>query len=295
MNKKLIPILIVAIAALYFSIVYKDEKISLSNQDVVLGNNINIVFKKYFEKDKEDGVMFPQIDSGVSEEIKDKVNKELKFGNCFPLPDDEDALLNIHKMYVYELSRKAELEFTTSEKEYTAIDKQVEKLSYEETRQRLMEEFYYEDFLTSEVVFNKNNILSVYYNYMMNCGGVHPVSGVVGATFDLLNGELINFKDLFTNYEKDEDAIVGIIAKKLDDEFYTPIENCDSYTKALKDGVIDLVYSNYILTNDGIKLISLNYPYALGQCDINGERFLIPTTLIEKYLKKDGIVSRINK
>lgn len=291
--KKIFAILILVILAGYF--IYNKNIITKDGIKYERINNseVKIVFKKYFEEGG-DGVVFPQIESGINEEIKNKINKELKFGNCFPLPDDEDSLLFIHKMYMYEVAKKEGLDFDRSEKQYTAVDKKIEALSYEETRQKLMDEFYYEDFLDSKVSFNKNNVLSVFYNYVMNCGGVHPISGLVGANFDLLSGDQIYFKDLFADYGKDEEAIVDIIAKKLDEELYAGVDNCDTYTKSLKGGEVDLVYSDYILNDDGIKLISLNYPYASKQCDIN-PGIQIPTSLLSKYLKKDGIVSRINK
>jgi hypothetical protein len=145
----------------------------------------------------------------------------------------------------------------------------------------------------TKVTYAKNDIFSVSIHTEYFCGGPYPTNDSnQSVTFSLKNGEEIPFKDLFTNYNKDNKALMSIIfAKQIKG---TEIPECKNMYAIVNVGSkMDMNdYSKeiaYVVEDDGITA-QPSFPHVAEACS---EPAHVSISKIKEYINSSSILSWI--
>lgn len=235
-----------------------------------------------YDADETDNTLqYVVVTGGASDAILKKVNDviyaEVVQGSCFGDPYAQDA----REILTYTYASA----FEDSEQE--SKSRLVEGMTDKEIRQRIVEDLGYVNTTSVDVVYAKNNALSLQVSYDVFCGGAHGNAGAFDITFDMRTGELIAFKDLFQNFERDAEKI-------RDNIFSVIIEKSDS------DVVEECAYEEFppesfsvVLQEDGLRLLYVGYPHAMKPCEPVG--IVVPYEVLKEYFARDGVIARIYK
>ncbi len=237
-------------------------------------------------KDDETNVQYLEIRSGVLQPIRDRVNQQLKKvivdASCFDDSTDPVAVGTLREVYSNQLDfRNHENMFG---KPLSVTSTIISHWSYDEVVQHLITDFNYYSYIRPVAEYAVSNLLSISTNFETYCGGAHPTQGMFGMTFDLTTAKEIAFSDLFTNYNRDKQAIESAVFSYIATQLPALDGECD-YLADWRLGEISADYVSYSLTAQGIKLLALGYPYAEANCEPNGE-VVVPFSLLAPYLAR---------
>lgn len=148
----------------------------------------------------------------------------------------------------------------------------------------------------SSVEYSAKQIFSIYASASWFCGGPYPVNDSnISLTFDLKTGKLIEFEDLFQNYERDKVEILKII-------FATQLDRSARLVAAgkVKEGTCDGDASLYSLEHletdsfaynfsaEGVR-VQPSWPHAIEAC---AERVTVPYEKLKKFAAPDSLLAR---
>lgn len=151
--------------------------------------------------------------------------------------------------------------------------------------------------LRSKVAYADRDIFSIYASAQYYCaGGAYPTNDDnISQTFDLRTGKLVEFQDLFRNYEADKREILKTIfaekvaaAERLKASGKTDDDSCDSpYDMESLEG-----HSfSYNFSGAGLQ-VQPSFPHVIEAC---AEIVTIPYSKLEKYAAPGGILSRMTR
>jgi hypothetical protein len=169
---------------------------------------------------------------------------------------------------------------------------------------RFSENNYYE--MKGKVSYAQNDIFSVQINLSYNCSGPHPINDSNDSvTFDMKTGDVVEFEDLFINYERDKKAILSLIFKKQIKEEANIPENPNDSTSCETEKLyssIEFVDKKYDRISDYFNYLSYNisasgisaqpsFPHVIAACSQIGTA---PIESLSPYFDSSSILSRIN-
>ncbi len=149
----------------------------------------------------------------------------------------------------------------------------------------------------SSVEYLTKQIFSIYASASWFCGGPYPVNDSnISLTFDLKTGKLVEFEDLFQNYERDKTEILKIIFAAQLDRSARLIA-----TGKVKEGACDgdpSLYSverletdvlAYNFSAEGLR-VQPSWPHAIEAC---AERVTVPYGKLKKFAAPSGLLARV--
>lgn len=149
----------------------------------------------------------------------------------------------------------------------------------------------------AQVEYTANRIFSIYASEAFDCGGVHPTSDYNNSlTFDLKTGKLVEFEELFRNYEADKLEILKII-------FAKQIERSEKLAAAGKqkeescEGDPDLYSLEHLesetyafnFSTEGLR-VQPAWPHVIEAC---AERVTVPYAKLRKFAAPGGLLARV--
>jgi hypothetical protein len=146
----------------------------------------------------------------------------------------------------------------------------------------------------SRVGYADRDIFSIYASSQYYCGGPYPTNDQnISQTFDLRTGKLVEFSDLFRNYEADKQEILKTIfgariesAERIKASGRDTDDNCDSpYTMDNLQGTT----FNYNFSATGLQ-IQPSWPHVIEAC---ADIVTIPYSRLQRFAAPDGILSRM--
>lgn len=152
-----------------------------------------------------------------------------------------------------------------------------------------------------KVAYSKNSIFSVSIHSSYYCGGPHPTNDSNSSvTFDMETGNIVAFKDLFNNYERDKKSILGIIFEEQLKEEPVSLDNNSSckglYSSAyltlgqkIDGGGFLFDYMNYVVEGDGITAVP-SLAHVIQVCQSEGH---ISTDKLTPYLSENSLLKRV--
>ena len=228
---------------------------------------------KLYEGQKGNSISYPQLTSGSSNDVVEKVNSQIKNvisnSSCFGLPDSKESLENIKTQY------------------YFLNGQNSNGLNYELLRNELIERFGYSSSVTSTVYLAEENLFSFSYAVEEFCGGAQPISYQNAMTFDLRTGKEILREEMLPIRNI---ALLENVFKYSDSVKKDNYPKCNFYDD-FKDEVLspELVFA---ISDNGLVLISFGYPYALSYCEPNG-RIVVPFSKVSDFLSNTSVINRL--
>lgn len=149
----------------------------------------------------------------------------------------------------------------------------------------------------SNVAYADRDIFSIYASAQYYCrGGAYPTNDDnISQTFDLRTGKLVEFADLFRNYEVDKQEILKTIfgariaaADKLKASGRTDDEGCDT-PFALEN--LESTTFNYNFSRTGLQ-VQPSWPHVIEAC---AEIVTVPYSRLERFAAPNGILSRVTR
>jgi Deacetylase PdaC len=276
-----IVFVVVSLVSLILYINYFSDKYiaPVSNQINQHKSGISYVIKKIPD------ISYVQLTGGASPEILKKVNNDLKYDafstSCFGDPSDPESINSMQSNY-------NDLVSFMEYRDHYATKAEVAKMNNNQIKQRLIDDFDFYYSYSSEVMYAKNNFLSVNVVEEDFCGGAHPNNNRYSFNFNLMTGEDVPFRDLFKNYAKDQKDIEKVVTDALvadrKDDYGSP-DYCD-YKQDLANKTIEIKNMAYIIVNNGFSAISVGYIRPDQYCEPGG--VFIPFSSLIKYLKLDN-------
>ena len=303
-SKVVVFFLITCIALIYFK--YKDNNmVSIANIP-----KLTFINKKVLKPIEASSTSIygtaelPQLVSGDNvywKSINDDILDRFKMSQCPDLEtesSDTEKYTSINNVYDIAFLRNTEnIDGPVSKKEKS----KEEKLEYiARSSYPLSAEWSATTSLISK------GILSITVNVMSDCGGVHPNDYIIGLNYLLIpsisnatTAKIINFKDIFIDYDKNkleiQEIILKKVAKNLESNIYVESidkEACYSEIEGLYNSSYD--YDNvdnskiydpftFSLFKDGINILSFGLTYAAHICE--------PSELTVKYSDLEPYIS----
>ena len=148
----------------------------------------------------------------------------------------------------------------------------------------------------SRVEYTDRDIFSIYASSEYYCGGAYPTNdNNISLTFDMKTGKVVNFEDLFRNYDADRQEIVKTIFADLlargaraarsgkssegdCEEVYQP-DRLESSTFAFN------------FSKAGLS-VQPDWPHVMEAC---AERVTVPYAKLAKFAAPDGLLARVLK
>jgi hypothetical protein len=146
----------------------------------------------------------------------------------------------------------------------------------------------------SRVGYADRDIFSIYASAQYYCGGPYPTNDDnISKTFDLRTGKLVEFSELFRNYEADKQAILKTVfgariesAERIKASGRDTDDNCDApYTMADLEGTT----FNYNFSSAGLQ-IQPSWPHVIEAC---ADIVTIPYGRLQRFAAPEGILSRM--
>lgn len=135
---------------------------------------------------------------------------------------------------------------------------------------------------TTEVTFSKANIFSIKAISSWYCGGAYPTDDEnLSMTFDLKTGNRIGFSSLFTDYGKNEDAIISAALHSL---VYG--HECSSELSVER---LARLHLNMYITEEGV-IVQPSLPHAIAACSRAVRASLHRA---REYIPQGGVLRRI--
>ena len=135
---------------------------------------------------------------------------------------------------------------------------------------------------TTEVTFSKANIFSIKAISSWYCGGAYPTDDEnLSMTFDLKTGNQIGFSSLFTDYGKNEDAIISAALHSL---VYG--HECSSELSVER---LARLHLNMYITEEGV-IVQPSLPHAIAACSRAVRASLHRA---REYIPRGGVLRRI--
>ena len=135
---------------------------------------------------------------------------------------------------------------------------------------------------TTEVTFSKANIFSIKAISSWYCGGAYPTDDEnLSMTFDLKTGNRIGFSSLFTDYGKNEDAIISAALHSL---VYG--HECSSELSVER---LARLHLNMYITEEGV-IVQPSLPHAIAACSRAVRASLHRA---REYIPRGGVLRRI--
>ena len=135
---------------------------------------------------------------------------------------------------------------------------------------------------TTEVTFSKENIFSIKAISSWYCGGAYPTDDEnLSMTFDLKTGNRIGFSSLFTDYGKNEDAIISTALHSL---VYG--HECSSELSVER---LARLHLNMYITEEGV-IVQPSLPHAIAACSRAVRASLHRA---REYIPRGGVLRRI--
>lgn len=243
-----------------------------SNEITLSTSTSNIKYSHVtFYKEGENSAQYIKIQGGISDEIKQKINEVLfKNSSCFASTGTD--IISLTSDLRDALSQAYDNEDTKPP--YSEQD--IMNMNLETLRTNLLKHGNWDESQDQNLVYADNNLLIIENKFNTSCGGVHPNDGTHAYNFDLSTGNEIEFKTIFKNFEKDKTAISNLILGFLKKEGSLEYEKeCD-----IKD--LDLEFSNFAFTKEGLKVYSLGYSHAEQVCEPLGA--VIPYSVVLSYM-----------
>jgi hypothetical protein len=155
----------------------------------------------------------------------------------------------------------------------------------------------------SEVTYAAKDIFSIYASASYYCGGHYPTNDSnMSATFDLKTGKVVNFPDLFRDYEADKkDILKTIFAEQIaraEQAAMRPGKQEErSDGEASCEDVPDLFSLEHLAQSDfafnfareGLQ-VQPEWPHAIEACAL---RVTAPYATLKKFARPDGILARV--
>jgi hypothetical protein len=149
----------------------------------------------------------------------------------------------------------------------------------------------------AKVEYTIKQIFSIYVSESFFCGGAYPTNDYNNSlTFDLKTGSLVEFEELFSDYERDKLEILKIIfarqlerSEKLAASGSPKAENCagDPDLYSLEHLESDTFAFNF--STEGLK-VQPAWPHAIEAC---AERVTVPYEKLRKYAAPEGLLARV--
>lgn len=146
------------------------------------------------------------------------------------------------------------------------------------------------------MAYADRDIFSIYAWAQYYCaGGAYPTNNDnISQTFDLRTGKLIEFPDLFKNYEADKREILKTIfaariaaAERLKASGKAQDDSCET-TYAL-DNLEGTTTFNFNFSSAGLQ-VQPSWPHVIEACS---EIVTVPYSKLERFAASDGILSRM--
>ena len=189
------------------------------------------------------------------------------------------------------------LTFYANAKVMKEVNRQIDEVTSEfgcEATERSKKGNFFE--VESRVEYSARQIFSVYVLESFFCGGMYPTGYNNSLTFDLKTGELIDFEELFQDYERNETEILRVI-------FAKQIKRSEKIaTSGKKEGTCDGDPDIYSLENledsvfafnfsaEGLRVQPSGWPHAIEAC---AERVTVPYDKLRKFAAPGGLLARV--
>ncbi|MBS1791112.1 MAG: hypothetical protein JST85_25600 [Acidobacteria bacterium] len=149
----------------------------------------------------------------------------------------------------------------------------------------------------SDVEYSTKQIFSIYASASWFCGGPYPTNDSnISLTFDLKTGKLIEFEDLFQNYEQNKTEILKIV-------FAAQLERTARLvaTGKTREGTCDGDPNLYSLEHLEDSLFAFNFsaeglrvqplwPHVMEACS---ERVTVPYKKLKQFVAPEGLLARV--
>lgn len=148
----------------------------------------------------------------------------------------------------------------------------------------------------SRVEYTARDIFSIYASSEYYCGGAYPTNdNNVSLTFDMKTGKVVNFEDLFKNYEADRQEIVKIIfADLLARGARAPSSGNTDEGDCAEVYQLDRMESSTFAFNFSKAGLSVQpaWPHVIEAC---AERVTVPYAKLAKFAAPEGPLARVLK
>ena len=181
------------------------------------------------------------------------------------------------------------------------VNREIDQLVETMTCGENAEEGSYE--VRSEVTYAAKDIFSIYASASYYCGGPYPTNDSnQSTTFDLKTGKIVNFPDLFRDYEADKRDILGtIFAEQVARAERSAArsgkeagrgggeESCEDDPSLFS--LEHLAQSDFAfnLAREGLQ-VQPRWPHVIEACAL---RVTMPYAALKKFAKPDGILARV--
>lgn len=174
-----------------------------------------------------------------------------------------------------------------------AIDEKTSEFGCEARRKG----WYYR--VRSKVEYADNEVFSIYASAEYYCGGPYPTNDSnISMTFDLRSARQIEFRDLFSNYERDQEQILKAIfdkeiaaSERLAASGKPREESCEGDPELYSLEHLKGSEYAFSLSRAGLKVQPL-WPHVIESCAI---LTTVPYDRLSKFAAPDGVLSRAAK
>lgn len=206
---------------------------------------------------------YPKLTSHTSTEILKKVNTLLK--------EDMGDFGCLQQM------TREEIEET-----FVQMGGKIPKDFYSRAYKEQEELLGFESYGRSSVLYAKNGVLSIQALKEYACKGPYPVNVVDYETYDMVRGERVSLKSLFSNFEKNKGRLVDVFERNY--ALQTHDKDCIEFLTEE-----NYEYADFFISDKGF-FISPSLPHVSQAC---GGDIEIPLDEIKPYLQPNSILTRL--
>lgn len=148
----------------------------------------------------------------------------------------------------------------------------------------------------SRVEYAARDIFSIYASEDYYCGTAYPTNdNNVSLTFDMKTGKLVNFEELFRNYDADRQEIIktifaGLLARGARAARSGKNNDGDCDQLYTLDTLESATYV-YNFSKTGLS-VQADWPHVMEAC---AERVTVPYAKLSKFAAPDGLLARVLK
>ncbi|MFN0123725.1 MAG: hypothetical protein ACKV2V_24755 [Blastocatellia bacterium] len=155
----------------------------------------------------------------------------------------------------------------------------------------------------AQVEYAARDIFSIYVSQSWFCGGAYPTNDYNNSvTFDMETGTIVEFEQLFRDYEKDKPEILGVmfgpqiaaaakLAARLAAENKQPGDNCDSDPEIWSLDSLETDSFSFNFSTAGLRVQPV-WPHAAEAC---ATRVTVPYAQLRKFAAPGSLLLRVQE
>jgi hypothetical protein len=151
----------------------------------------------------------------------------------------------------------------------------------------------------SRVTYAESDIFSIYASAEYYCNTAYPTNDAnVSQTFDLRTGKLVQFEELFRNYEADREEIIKTIfaadiarSERLAQSGKPRQQTCEGDPELYSLERLASSYYSFNFTRTGLQ-VQPQWPHVIEAC---AKIVTVPYSKLKRFAAPDGLLARVKQ